>query len=483
MEYWTSVANQHSEYWLAPANPVHPPTAESAASIAEAYWKSLQASLRGIVQYKGDPLGPVALVLAKTNVEVLAFDPAIIADVKDGIEISFPIVAGAACSAPAGHLRLIARVEGDDVRLGVVVDGYRPRFERLRITTFPIAAPYTLAQHLVHGWVTKRSLREIARIIDPVPVAPPSIDTAGRLKDLRVGVVGASGYVGRRLVPELRDQGAHVRAIARRPNDDLAKVEGIEIATADALDRGSLDKAFDGLDVVYWLVHSMGAGGDFAELDRIAARNAAGAAAQAGVRQIIYLSGLGDDDPELSHHLQSRHETGHILAEGTVPVTTLRAAMVIGQHSASFQMMRDLVHRLPAMVTPRWVTTRSQPIAFADLRDYLVGVCALPEAYGRTLDVGGAEIMTFQEMMERTATLAGRRKPYILPVPVLSPSLSSLWCGFVTDVDTNIARPLVEGLRNETVCLNDDILRIVPKERMSFDDAVRRALQGVPLRY
>ena len=483
MEYWTSVANQHSEYWLAPANPVLPPTAESAEGIAEAYWSSLQASLGGVVRADGAALGPIRLMVAKTGVTILGFDAAIVREVPGGIEVAFPISSGAACSAPAGELQLIARVEGTDVRLGVVVDGYRPRFERLRILTFPIAAPYTLTQHLVHGWVTKRSLRKIARVIDPIPVAPPSLDTAGRLAGLKIGVVGASGYVGRRLVPELRDQGAEVRAIVRRPNPDLERVADIEVVQGDALDRESLDRAFEGLDIVYWLVHSMGAGGDFAELDRVAARNAAGAAAQAGVQQIIYMSGLGDDDPELSHHLQSRHETGHILAEGSVPVTTLRAAMVVGQHSASFQMMRDLVHRLPAMVTPRWVTTRSQPIAFADLRDYLVGVCALPEAYGRTLDVGGPDILTFQEMMERVAVLAGRRKPFILPVPVLSPELSSLWCGFVTDVDTNIARPLVEGLRNETICLNDDILRLVPKERMSFDDAVRRALQGVPLRY
>ena len=351
------------------------------------------------------------------------------------------------------------------------------------MTTFPIAAPYTLGQHLVHRFVTTRSLRRIASVIDPIPVAPPPIDTGGRLEGVRVGVVGASGYIGRRLVPELRDQGAQVRAIVRRPNEDLERVRDIEVALGDALDRASLDRAFAGLDVVYWLVHSMGSGGDFAELDRQAAANCAAAAAQAGVRQIIYMGGLGDDDPDLSHHLQSRHETGAILADGPVPVTTLRAAMVIGQHSASFQMMRDLVHRLPAMVTPRWVTTRSQPIAFADLRDYLVGVCDLPEAFGRTLDVGGPEILTFQEMMERTAVLAGRRKPVILPVPVLSPELSSLWCGFVTEVDTKIARPLVEGLRNETICLNDDILRLVPKERMSFDDAVRRALVGVPARY
>lgn len=483
MEYWTSVANQHSEYWLSPANPVLPPTPASAESIAEAYWTSLQASLRGVVRAEGDMLGPIRLRVARTGVTVLGFAEAIIEEVDGGIEVAFPIVSGAACSAAAGELRLIARVEGDQVQLGVVVDGYRPRFERLRITSFPIAAPYTLTQHLVHGWVTKRSLQKIARVIDPVPVAPPPLDTAGRLSGLRIGVVGASGYIGRRLVPELRDQGAHVRAMVRRPNPDLELVADIEVVQADALDRESLDRAFADLDVVYWLVHSMGAGGDFAELDRVAARNAASAAEKAGVQQIIYMSGLGDDDPELSHHLQSRHETGRILAEGSVPVTTLRAAMVVGQHSASFQMMRDLVHRLPAMVTPRWVTTRSQPIAFADLRDYLVGVCALPEAYGRTLDVGGPDILTFQEMMERVAVLAGRRKPFILPVPVLSPELSSLWCGFVTDVDTNIARPLVEGLRNETICLNDDILRLVPKERISFDDAVRRALQGVPLRY
>jgi uncharacterized protein YbjT (DUF2867 family) len=483
MEYWSSVANQHSEYWLSPAHPVVPPTAASARLIADAYWVSLVESLKGAVRSDGDPLGPIRLVVTRTGIEILRFDRAQIDEIAGGVEIGFPITGGQACSGAAGELRIVAAVEGDRVRLGVVVDGYRPRFERLRVATFPIAAPYTLVQHLVHRFVTTRSLRRIASVIDPIPVAPPPIDTGGRLEGVRVGVVGASGYIGRRLVPELRDQGAQVRAIVRRPNEDLERVRDVEVALGDALDGASLDRAFADLDVVYWLVHSMGSGGDFAELDRQAAANCASAAAQAGVRQIIYLGGLGDDDPDLSHHLRSRHETGTILADGPVPVTTLRAAMVIGQHSASFQMLRDLVHRLPAMVTPRWVTTRSQPIAFADLRDYLVGVCDLPEAFGRTLDVGGPEILTFQAMMERTAVLAGRRKPVILPVPVLSPELSSLWCGFVTDVDTRIARPLVEGLRNETVCLNDDILRLVPKQRMSFDDAVRRALGGIPARY
>lgn len=483
MEYWTSVANQHSEYWLTPSLPVAPPTAAIAAPLADAYWATLAESLRGIVRTDGATLGPMRLTLAATGVTILAFGAARVEEVDGGIVVAFPILEGAACSGPSGELQLIAHMEGAGIRLGVIVDGYRPRFERLRVTTFPIAAPYTLAQHVLHGWVTKRSLRRMAAVIDPVPVAPPPLDTGDRLAGVRVGVVGATGYVGRRLVPALRDRGAIVRAISRRPDPDLARVADIELAQADALDRASLDRAFAGLDVVVWLVHSMGAGGDFAELDRQAARNAAAAAAQAGVRQIVYLGGLGDDDPHLSHHLQSRHETGRILAEGPVPVTTLRAAMVIGQHSASFHMLRDLVHRLPAMVTPRWVTTRSQPIAFADLRDYLIGVCDLPAAYGRTFDVGGPDILTFQQMMERTAELAGRRKPLILPVPVLSPELSSLWCGLVTDVDSRIARPLVEGLRNETVCLNDDILTLVPKERMSFDDAVRRALQGVPLPY
>ena len=178
MEYWTSVANQHSEYWLSPANPVLPPTATSAESIADAYWTSLQRSLGGIVRAEGDALGPIKLVIAKTGVTILAFDAATIEEVAGGIEVVLPIIGGSACSGAAGQLRLIARVEGDGVHLGVVVDGYRPRFEHLRIKTFLIAAPYTLGQHFVHGWVTKRSLRSIARVIDPIPVAPPPLDTA-----------------------------------------------------------------------------------------------------------------------------------------------------------------------------------------------------------------------------------------------------------------------------------------------------------------
>jgi hypothetical protein len=265
MEYWTSVANQHSEYWLAPAHPVVPPIPAQAAAIADAYWTSLEATLRGAVRAEGDALGPMRLVVRRTGIAVLAFAPAIVREVEGGIEVSFPITEGAACSGPSGELRLIARVEGEQVRVGVVVDGYRPRFERLRVKTFLIAAPYTLGQHLVHGWVTKRSLPRMAAVIDPIPVAPPPFDTHGRLHGVRVGVVGASGYVGRRLVPELRDQGARVRAIVRRPNPDLEQVREIEVVQADALDREALDRAFADLDVVYWLVHSMGAGGDFAE--------------------------------------------------------------------------------------------------------------------------------------------------------------------------------------------------------------------------
>ena len=167
MEYWSSVANQHSEYWLSPAHPVVPPTASSARAIADAYWTSLVESLKGAVRSEGDPLGPIRLVVARTGLEILRFDRAEVDEVAGGVEVSFPITGGRACSGPAGELRIVAAVEGDRVRLGVVVDGYRPRFERLRVRSFPIAAPYTLGQHLVHRFVTTRSLRRIAAVIDP----------------------------------------------------------------------------------------------------------------------------------------------------------------------------------------------------------------------------------------------------------------------------------------------------------------------------
>jgi len=303
------------------------------------------------------------------------------------------------------------------------------------------------------------------------------------LHGVRAGVVGASGYIGRRLVPALRDAGASARAIVRRHDADLARVRDIEVRSADALDRDALRSAFEGLDVVYWLVHSLGAGTGYAERDRIAAANAAAAASAAGVGRIVYLGGLGEAGGGLSEHLRSRHETARVLAGGDVPVTTLRAAMIIGSSSASFQMLRDLARRLPVMVTPRWVANRTQPIAFVDVRAYLLGCAAEPRTAGRSFDIGGPDVLTYGDAIRRTARLMGLRRRLILSVPVLTPELSSRWCGLVTSVDRRVARPLVEGLRTETTCRDAAILDLVPLRRLSFDDAVRRALSDVPVSY
>ena len=304
-----------------------------------------------------------------------------------------------------------------------------------------------------------------------------------RLEGRHVGVVGAAGYIGRLLLPTLRDEGAHVRAVARHHHADIARIPGVGQTQADALDREALTRSFEGLDLVYWLVHSMGSGRDFADRDRRAAENAAAAAAAAGVGRIVFLGGLGDDQPELSPHLKSRRETAEILAAGDVPTTTLRAAMIIGAGSASFRMLRDLVTRLPAMITPRWVANRTQPLAFVDLRRYLVGCAVDPATTGCDYDIGGPEVLTYEQMMRRCARAMGRREPLIVPVPVLSPELSSRWAGFVTEVDRHVAKPLIESLRVETIATETRIRQIVPFELMGFDDAVRRALSKPPLPY
>jgi uncharacterized protein YbjT (DUF2867 family) len=288
---------------------------------------------------------------------------------------------------------------------------------------------------------------------------------------MKVVVFGATGTIGRPLVAKLAQE-HEVTAVSRHEHPDEA---GVTWAKADATDAKSVARVLEGADTAYYLVHSLGAT-DFEERDLQAAETTAEAAERAGVKQLVYLGGLGDDSPDLSTHLRSRRDTGRRLASTSVPVTALHAAIVIGQDSAAFETIVSLVDRLPAMITPRWVSTRTQPIALDDVVAYLAGVCGHEEAFGQELDVGGPEVMTYREMMERIAVLRGKR-PFIVEVPVLTPYLSSLWLHVVTPVKAGIARPLIEGLRTETVAHDDRIRELVPVELTPFDVAVREALE------
>ena len=281
---------------------------------------------------------------------------------------------------------------------------------------------------------------------------------------MKVVVFGATGTIGRPLVAELAQE-HEVTAVSRHEQPDEADVTW---ARADATDAESVARVLDGADAAYYLVHSLGAT-DFEERDLQAAETTARAAERAGVKQLVYLGGLGDDSPDLSAHLRSRRETGRRLASTSVPVTTLRAAIVIGRDSAAFETIVSLVDRLPAMITPRWVSTRTQPIALDDVVAYLAGVCGCEEALGQELDAGGPEVMTYREMMERIAVLRGKR-PFIVEVPVLTPYLSSLWLHVVTPVKAGIARPLIEGPAQR----DGRPRRPDPRARAARADAVRR---------
>ena len=285
---------------------------------------------------------------------------------------------------------------------------------------------------------------------------------------MKVTVFGATGVVGRALVPLLSDH--EVTAVSRTPRDET----GARWVVADAATGEGVAEALAGAEVAYYLVHSLGAR-DFEEQDRAAAETVARAAEAAGVRQIVYLGGLGADDPDASAHLRSRRETGERLASGRVPVTTLRAAMIVGKGSAAFETILGLVKRLPVMITPTWVSTPTQPIALDDVAAYLAGVCGKDGAIGAGFDAGGPEVMTYRQMIERIARLLGR-SPTIVEVPVLTPYLSALWLNLVTPVNASVARPLVEGLRNPTIAREERIRELVPLELTSFDEAARRAL-------
>jgi uncharacterized protein YbjT (DUF2867 family) len=288
-----------------------------------------------------------------------------------------------------------------------------------------------------------------------------------------VAVLGATGVIGKALVSVLAES-EEVLAVSRSP--DASPGEGVRAVAADVTDATSVRRSLEGVEVAYYLVHSLGTP-DYAAVDRRAAETVAREAEHAGVSQLVYLGGLGDDRPDLSQHLRSRLETGVALSSGAVPVTTLRAAVVIGRGSAAFETIVSLVDRLPAMIAPRWVSTPTQPIALADVVRYLVGVARMPEALGRSFDVGGPDVLTYKEMIERIAHIRGRRR-LIVEVPMLSPRLSSYWLHLVTPVRAGVARPLIEGLRNPTVVRNDRLRALLPFPITSFDDAARAALSN-----
>jgi uncharacterized protein YbjT (DUF2867 family) len=293
-------------------------------------------------------------------------------------------------------------------------------------------------------------------------------------------VTGASGYIGGRLVRRLADLGVPVRVAGRRPELLRKRWPEAEAVDMDVFRPETLEPATEGARVAYYLVHSMAEGETgFEERDRVAARAFAEAARRNGVERVVYLGGLGVEDDRLSPHLASRHETGRILAARGPTVVELRAGMVIGAGSASFRMLMDLVKRLPAMVTPRWVETRSQPIAIDDVVAYLERARDVPgTGSGAIVEIGGSDVLSYREMMQRVAVALGRRRPLIVSVPVLTPRLSSLWCGLVTSVPISIARPLIEGLRNETIVRDDAASRLFPDVvPIGFDEAVTRAVR------
>lgn len=297
----------------------------------------------------------------------------------------------------------------------------------------------------------------------------------------RVLVSGATGYVGGRLIPLLLERGYQVRVLAR----DVDRLAGrswrdqVEVAVGDVLDPATLPAAMEDVDAAYYLIHSMRRHADFGERDLRAARNFAGAAAGQGVGRIIYLGGLGDADAGLSEHLRSRQETGAALREAGVPVTEFRASILVGAGSVSFEMIRNLTERLPVMICPHWVYTRTQPIAVDDALSYLTAALETPESTGRIIQIGGSNVLTYADMMLEYARVRGLRRS-ILPVPVLTPRLSSYWVHLVTPIPSDIAQPLIQGLGVEVIVTDDLARRLFPQIMpVDYETAVRRALESL----
>ena len=285
-------------------------------------------------------------------------------------------------------------------------------------------------------------------------------------------VTGATGFIGRRLVPALLDAGHDVRAMTRHPETYDGPGEAVG---ADVMDADSLRPALEGVDVAVYLVHSLD-DPDFERKDAEAARNFSAAAAAAGVRQIVYMGGLGDDEQDLSAHLRSRREVEELLGADGVPVTVMRAAIVVGHGGISWEITRQLVKNLPAMVVPRWVATRTQPISIDDVVRYLAGVVDHPDAIGRVFEIGGSEQLTYKEMLAIANDVAGSRPLPIVVVPMLTPRLSSYWLALVTDVDVTTGRNLIDSMSTEVVVTDTSIREVVPGEPLSYRESVRRAL-------
>ncbi|GAB4541244.1 MAG: SDR family oxidoreductase [Anaerolineae bacterium] len=291
-------------------------------------------------------------------------------------------------------------------------------------------------------------------------------------------VTGVTGYVGGRLVPRLLEAGYRMRCLARDPARLQGRpwLEEVEVVQGDMLEPSTLLAALQEIDAAYYLIHSMSGSADFHQRDLAAARNFGNAARAAGVQRIIYLGGLGDPEADLSQHLRSRQQTGQALREAGVPVTEFRAAIIVGAGSVSFEMIRYLTERIPVMICPRWVFTRVQPISVRDVLEYLVMALERPESQGKIVEIGGSDVLTYGEMMLGYAEVRGLRR-ILLPVPVLTPRLSSYWVHWMTPIPAGIARPLIEGLRNEVLVRDDTAGRLFPDiQPMDYQTAVRLAL-------
>jgi uncharacterized protein YbjT (DUF2867 family) len=298
----------------------------------------------------------------------------------------------------------------------------------------------------------------------------------------RIAVTGATGYVGTRLVARMAAAGYRVRCLARSPRKlrDRPWYEdpAIEVVEANLDNQATLTEQLNGCAVAFFLVHSMQAGTQFAEQDRRLAATFAAACAAAGVARIIYLGGLGESGERLSEHLASRREVEQVLSAGSVPVTTFRAALIIGSGSASFEILRYLAERLPIMIAPRWVSTESQPISIRNVLHYLVKAIDTPETTGRALEIGGPDVLRYDELLQLMAAARGLRRRIIIPVPVLTPFLSALWIHLVTPIAARVARPLAEGLRNRVVVNDDTAARLMPQELLGVRKAIDVALEA-----